>query len=419
MLACSSGGIAPSADDGPLGSGGQGQRPGTFGSGGEPGEAGSGGGTWSGSGGTSGGSDSGSGELPTGGAGTGGEGIGTGGTAGSDSGLPAFLIGADITITLEDEYWGATYRDAGVTKPLEQVLQEHGFNAIRIDTFVNPSAAGGYAEAKEQPFRSLAQTITLAKRVKARDMTFLLDLHMSDTWTNPGAQGMPAAWVGMNLGQLEVAVHDYVHDTVTALISAGARPDLIQLGNEITNGFLWELGRINSNDFSGFTTLLKAGTSAIRDIDPKILVMLHIEKCNNLATSRWWLNGVIDAGVQFDVLGQSCYAAAVIDGSEHHPGYQGTPSEWKATFTALASEFPQLKFAIAEYSAEPRAAGDVLFDLPQGRGIGTFNWDPTRFYETHPNVPLFETDSAWNDYVSIPERMAVYEKMASDYGLTD
>ncbi len=367
------------------------------------------GGTGSGSGGV------GTGGMMPGGAGTGGA-TGAGGTS---SALPAFLIGADISITLEDEYWGATYRDAGVTKPLEQVLQEHGFNAIRIDTFVNPAAVGGYAEAKEQPFRSLAQTIILAKRVKARNMAFLLDLHMSDTWTNPGAQGMPAAWVGMNLGQLEVAVHDYVHDTVTALISAGARPDLIQLGNEITNGFLWEPGRINSNDFSGFTTLLKAGISAIRDIDPKILVMLHIEKCNNLATSRWWLNGVIDAGVEFDVLGQSCYAAAVIDGSEHHPGYQGKPSEWKATFTALASEFPQLKFAIAEYSAEPRSAGDVLFDLPQGRGIGTFNWDPTRFYETHPNVPLFETDSAWNDYVSIPERMAVYEQMASDYGLTD
>lgn len=147
--------------------------------------------------------------------------------------------------------------------------------------------------------------------------------------------------------------------------------------------------------------------------------MLHIEKCNNLETSRWWLNGVIGAGVEFDVLGQSCYAAAVLDGSQHHPGYQGTPAEWKTTFTTLASEFPQLKFAIAEYSAEPRAANDVIFELPLGRGIGTFNWDPTRFYETHPNVPLFETDGAWNNYVSVNERLSVYEKMATDYGLLD
>lgn len=372
---------------------------------------------------SSGGQDSGAGGSSSGGSNAGGSGAGasTGGNANGAGGagsLPSFILGADITITLEDEYWGATYTDDGEEKPLETVLKDHGFNFIRIDTFVDPAADGGYAEDKEQAFRSLAQTLILAKRVKDAGLGFLLDLHMSDTWTNPGAQTMPASFSGLSLEQLEAAVHDYVHDTVTALVAADARPDMVQIGNEITNGFLWELGRVSGDNFENFGVLLKAGISAVRDIDPTILVVLHIEKCNNLATSRWWLDGVLGQGVSFDVLGQSCYAAAPDgEGGIHHPGYQGTPSEWQTVFTALASEYPSLSFIIAEYSAEQRAANDVLRSLPNGRGLGSFNWDPTRFYETHPNVPLFSTGSAWNDFIGIPERLGLYDQMAEDYGL--
>lgn len=341
---------------------------------------------------------------------------GAGGTAGS-GGLPAYFLGADVTITLEDEYWGATYTDSGVEAPLEEILADHGFNFIRLSTFVSPEATGGYAAGKAQPFRNLAQTITLAKRVKAAGMGFLLDLHFSDTWTDPAHQTKPLAWQGLSQGALEDAFEAYISEAVTALVNAGARPDIVQVGNEVTNGFLWDSGRIQSNDFSGFANLLDIGIAAVRAVDPTIQVMLHIEKCNNLSTSRWWLNGVLGEGIDFDILGQSCYAPAVIDGSQHHPGYQGTPAEWTTVFSTLASEYPDLDFIIAEYSAEPRAANDVMRALPNGRGRGTFNWDPTRFYDTHPNVPLFDTDSAWNDYVTIPARIGVYDQMADDYGL--
>ncbi len=311
---------------------------------------------------------------------------------------------------MQDEYWGATYTDAGVEKPLEEILQDHGFNAVRIDTFVNPAAPGGYAEGEPVAFRSLSQTITLAQRAKALGMFFLLDLHLSDTWTNPGAQGKPNAWTGLSASALQDAVHDYVLDAVTQLDGAGARPDMVQIGNEITNGMLWDTGRIEENDFSGLAGLLEAGISAVKSFDPSILVMLHIEKCNNLQTTRWWLDGVLAQGVEFDVFGQSCYGA-----TDHHDGYQGSPTEWQSVFNTLASEYPDLKFAIAEYSAHQRAANDVIFNLPDERGIGTFNWDPTRFYETHPNDPLFEPQSSWSDFHVVPELMGIYDQMAADY----
>jgi arabinogalactan endo-1,4-beta-galactosidase len=387
-----------------------------------------GGGAMPASGGTSGGSFAGSaaaaganssggasgsagGQTATGGAAAAGGTATTGGAGGVYK--PPFILGADITITREDEHWGATYTDAGQPKSIEQLLKDHGFNFIRIDTFVNPDAAGGYAASMPEPFRDLAHTVTLAKRVKSIGLGFLLDLHYADTWTNPGAQKPPTAWANLALPVLETRVYDYTKDAVTKLKAASAMPDIVQIGNEITNGMLWDVGRASGSNFDSLATLLKAGIRAVREVDPAIQILLHIEKCNNLTTSQWWLDGVLGAGVAFDILGQSCYATA----PNGVTGYQGSPAEWQATFAALATKYPNLKFIIAEYSAQQRAANDTMFNLPNHRGLGTFNWDPTRAYDTHPNHPLFTTNGAWNRFVAIPELMALYEKMAADYGL--
>lgn len=329
---------------------------------------------------------------------------------------PAFILGADITITVEDEYWGANYTDNGQLKSLEQILKDHGFNFIRIGTFVEPAASDGYAadkSSKPEAFRDLAHTITLAKRAKKIGMGVMVDFHYSDTWASPGAQATPVSWTGLSASGLADKVYSYTKDAVTQLKGQGAMPDMVSIGNEITNGMLWDTGKINNSNFSNLATLLKAGVRAVREIDPEIVVVLHIEKCNNLTTTKWWLDGVIKEGVTFDLLGQSCYANA----PSGVAGFQGTPAEWKSTFTQLASAYPNLKFLIAEYSAEQRAAGDVMFGMADKRGRGTFNWDPTRSYETLPNDPLFRTNGAWNRYVAIPEKMALYEQMAKDYGI--
>jgi arabinogalactan endo-1,4-beta-galactosidase len=327
--------------------------------------------------------------------------------------MPRFILGADVTITVEDEYYQATYTDQGRQKPLEQLLKDHGFNFIRIDTFVNPQAPGGYAVAKPEPFRDLAHTIALARRVKAIGLGLMLNLHYSDTWTNPGAHATPAAWNGLNLSALESKVYDYTRDAVSQLREAGAMPDIVSVGNEITNGMLWDLGRITNNSFVSLAALLKAGIRAVHDVHPDIKIQLHIEKCNNASTSQWWLDSVRAEGVRFDILAQSCYASA----PNGVAGYQGTAAEWRTTFTALAARYPDLKFMIAEYSADQRAANDTMFELPGQRGLGTFNWDPTRSYDTHPNDPLFSTSGAWNRYVTIPAKLALYDQMAADYGL--
>ena len=97
-------------------------------------------------------------------------------------------------------------------------------------------------------------------------------------------------------------------------------------------------------------------------------------------------------GVAFDVFGESCYS-----------GTQGSPSNWTSTFTSLATEFPNLKFMIAEYSGMQRAANDVMWNMANQRGLGTFNWQPGTLWTRSGST-----------YVAGPD-MPIYDQMKIDY----
>jgi arabinogalactan endo-1,4-beta-galactosidase len=142
--------------------------------------------------------------------------VGTGGSAGGSTGAggafpykPAYIIGADISWTLEDEAGGAKYADSAGVKPIEQIMANNGFNYIRLRTFVCPSCTGGYSG---QGFCDTAHTITMAKRIKACGLGLLVDFHMSDTWVSIGtgssASAQPSAWKGMTPAQMQTAAHD-------------------------------------------------------------------------------------------------------------------------------------------------------------------------------------------------------------------
>ena len=100
--------------------------------------------------------------------------------------------------------------------------------------------------------------------------------------------------------------------------------------------------------------LLKAGVAGVREVDPTIMISMHIDRGNDLTSSRSFITNATNQGVSFDVFGESCYTA-----------YQGQPSAWMNTFTMLASMFPNMKFMIAEYGPEQRAANDMHLQPPQ------------------------------------------------------
>ena len=101
------------------------------------------------------------------------------------------IIGADISWLPNQEQRDIVFSHNGVQKDALKILKENGFNWIRLRLFVDPTTEKGYSK---DGFCGLESTLSMAKRIKAVGMKFLLDFHYSDTWADPGQQ--PATGTG-------------------------------------------------------------------------------------------------------------------------------------------------------------------------------------------------------------------------------
>ena len=137
----------------------------------------------------------------------------------------------------------------------------------------------------------------------------LLDLHYSDTWADPGKQFTPAAWSGMNHKQLVDQVFVYTRDVIAAFARKGLMPDMVQVGNEITNGMLWPDGKLPGN-WDNFADLVNAGIRGVeagRGRAPRPQIMIHIERSGDLDAAVQFFDNLIARHVHFDVMGLSYY----------------------------------------------------------------------------------------------------------------
>ena len=208
-----------------------------------------------------------------------------------------FYIGSDVSLlpTIEqlsgDPAGGQSgpFKDGGVTRPGEQILVNHGDNIFRIRLFVNPQTT--YTNTNSGAIQTQAYDIALAQRLKATGAKVILDLHYSDTWADPGHQTLPAAWATptQTLTQLESTVQTYTQTTLQAFKDAGVMPDVVQVGNETTDGIMWPTGQLNFNgttaqqnaSWAAYGGLLNAAISGVRAVQgsgPRIPVALSIDK---------------------------------------------------------------------------------------------------------------------------------------------
>jgi arabinogalactan endo-1,4-beta-galactosidase len=231
-----------------------------------------------------------------------------------------FVLGADISAL--DAPWrrgpasARVYQDKGVVSDELTILRSHGWTGFRVRVFVAP--------VRNAPNNTLEAAIPLAKRIKAAGATFLLCLHLSDTWADPQHQEIPVAWRGLDFDQLERRVESYTYDTVKRLKDAGAMPDWVQVGNEITRGTLWPLAQLKvpgstqynppepydeTMQWNRLTRILKAGIRGVNraagDTPPRIAI--HIDKGANWKVTMWFFDHLNDAHVKYDIIAQSFY----------------------------------------------------------------------------------------------------------------
>jgi arabinogalactan endo-1,4-beta-galactosidase len=326
---------------------------------------------------------------------------------------PSYALGADISWVQQLEDGGATFKDTdGIKKDIFAILKNHGFNYIRLRTFVDPTAADGYST---QGYCDIAHTATFAKRIKAAGMGFVLDFHYSDNWADPGKQCVPIAWQGKTAAQMAQAVHDYTQNSIQTLATAGLTPDMIQVGNEITPGMLIHVcdntgtptgtNPVNgsTSNWTNLASFLNAGIQGAHAVDPNIKIIIHIDRGGDAASSIQWVQNLQSHNVPFDVFGESCYVA-----------YQGQPSAWQNTFDMLNTKFPyatnKFQFSIQEYGPDEQQANDIIFGYANDRGFGTFIWEPDKSGAWGPG--LFTV--AGNVYTATSD-MLLYDQMKVSY----
>ncbi|MDE3165771.1 MAG: glycosyl hydrolase 53 family protein, partial [Acidobacteriota bacterium] len=236
---------------------------------------------------------------------------------------------------------------------------------------------------------TLDYTIALARSAKALGFHFLLDYHYSDTWADPGKQFIPKAWEGMAHAQMVEALFAYTRDTIAKFREAGVLPDMVQIGNEITNGMLWPDARLPAqwDHFADFIRAGIAGVEAGKGREPRPRIMIHIDKGGDARATKAFFDKLDTYRVNYDVIGQSYY-----------PWWHGTLLDLRENLAFMAREYGKdiivveaaYNYRPAEYRERPAPFPEtpegqrdfwdelnrVVMATPGGRGKGLFWWEP-------------------------------------------
>jgi len=192
------------------------------------------------------------------------------------------IIGADVSFLRQMEQSGVVFKDGETPKFGLQILRDHGYNWVRLRLFCDPDTLPN----------NLAYTLATAKDAKALGFKLLLDLHYADDWAAPAHQPTPKAWKTLTHSELQAAVFAYTRDTIHAFRAAGVMPEMVQVGNEVTSGFLWPDGRLPDH-WDRFAGLISAGIQGIdagRGDAPRPKIMIHIDQGGNQETTQWFFD---------------------------------------------------------------------------------------------------------------------------------
>jgi arabinogalactan endo-1,4-beta-galactosidase len=330
-----------------------------------------------------------------------------------------FLAAADFSFAQYFQSLGVQYLDNGVVTDPFQILKNHGVSLVRLRLFTSSQA-----QAASDPYNYINNTnytVPLAVRVKNAGLLFSLDFHYSDTWADPGHQATPSAWTNLNFTQLVAQMRAYNSNTIATFADAGAMPDYVQIGNEITDGMLWPSGQLTGTwspsnpSWIALGQLMNAAYLGIQDAanatgKPMPKIVIHIDRGGDLATTTNFFVNLEAQGVPFDIIGESYY-----------PFFQGSLSAMSNCVVGAANMFGKPIF-IAEtafpwtntcptawlsdlYGYPPStigqvswlvAEGQILRTVPNGLAAGVIYWAGEYQAANGVNEDGYNTASFWN-----------------------
>lgn len=216
-----------------------------------------------------------------------------------------FIIGADVSSLQAMEDCGAEYFDFdGTKRDAIQLLGMHGVNYIRLRIWNDPKTSFDRGD-----YCNLENTVIMAKRIKESGLKLLLDFHYCDTWADWKSQTIPKEWEGLNCREIADEVYRYTRKVLERLYKEDAYPDMVQVGNEIGRGILWDYGALKNMD--NLALFLNRGIEAVLEADTgnkTADIMLHVECGGEVKQTEDFFDELKKNGLKdFDVIGLSYY----------------------------------------------------------------------------------------------------------------
>ena len=229
-----------------------------------------------------------------------------------------FWLGADISGTSELEARGVQlYNAQGEKRENTELMKELGLNAVRYRVWVNP----------KDGLCSKEDVLQMALRAKALGLAIMIDFHYSDWWADPAKQNIPEAWKGMSYKQMCKALAKHTEETLRLLKDHGVDVKWVQVGNETTDGFLWDVGRASTN-MKQYAGLTKAGYKAVKKVYKEAIVIVHVDCGCDIKRYNFIFDGLKRYGAKWDMIGMSVYP--------YWDQETGLETEWQGTVRDFA-----------------------------------------------------------------------------------
>ena len=286
----------------------------------------------------------------------------------------SIVKGADVSWLPQMEATGYKFHnDNGQQEDCMKILKDHGINAIRLRTFVNPS------DDKINGHCGKDETVAMAVRAQNMGMQIMIDFHYSDSWADPSKQKKPAAWEGHVFPTLLNDVYNYTTEVMTALKNAGVTPAWVQVGNEIPGGMIYPEGSVQN--WPQLAQLINKGYDAIKTVSPTSKVILHVDQGNNNERFRWWFDAATANSARFDMIGLSYYPYWL----EGQPDYTKSIDDLGKNMNDMVIRYGKEVMVVEVGGEDVKAQNtyDMLVAVQKkvkattaGFGKGVFYWEP-------------------------------------------
>lgn len=239
--------------------------------------------------------------------------------------MDAWIKGMDLSFLPEVEHCGGKFYDHGKQGDAMAILKSYGMNLVRLRLWNDPftpegvSYGGGGCD--------IGRVLAMAGRARDMGIGWMLDFHYSDCWADPGKQVPPKAWQGLDADGMAEAVYEYTAGTLARCRREHVLPRIVAVGNEVTNGLLWPLGKVPA--YGNIARFIGAGIRAVRDAAPGVTVMVHLDNGGDNALYRGWFDAYFaHGGEDFDYIGLSYY-----------PFWHGTPGMLRENMNDIALRY--------------------------------------------------------------------------------